>query len=345
MKKKDKKYILLCFIILSSFLVGSIITLLLFNLTKKEDKEIDLNKLSKSVVYIETKTNDIKDSNGSGFVYKKDSKYAYIITNEHVILGEDVYITTSSNKELKGEVLGKDPYLDIAVVRVNKKDAPKSIELVSSKFTAVGEDIYTIGTPVSKNYLNTITKGILTGKDRLVKTAISEDENIIIKSLQFDATINPGNSGGPLINSEGKVIGVITMKLIQEDIEGMSFATPIEEVISIVKKLEEQEEIKRPDIGASLIDIVEADISAENIIKLENISEGVVITELDESGDATKAGLKVGDIIVEVNNTKTKDMAYFNYEINNSKEKDKLNIKYLRDGEYKTTTLVITNLR
>ena len=199
---------------------------------------------------------------GTGFVYKEDSKYDYIITNHHVIDGNTkVTVLTSKEEELDAEVLGSDSYVDIAVLRVKKNKDLTVLSIGTSENSKLGDLVFTIGTPVSNEYQGSVSTGHLAGKDRMVTVSTSSSGygtstgDWVMKVLQTDASINPGNSGGPLMNANGEVIGVISMKLVKEEIEGMGFAIPIEYAISKIETLEKGEEIKWPQLGVQMVNV------------------------------------------------------------------------------------------
>jgi len=349
MKMKKDKEIKIWILVLSSFLVGSIFsTIIMLLLRPTNNSVVNKNTLKNNIessVYIETRTAGLKDSNGSGFIYKTDLNNAYIITNEHVIEGKEIVVMNNKKEETKATLLGKDPYLDLAILKISRKYASKKV-VIAKESPKVGEKVYVIGTPMSKNYLNSVTSGVLSGKNRLVKTSVDGNEaNWVMESLQYDAPINPGNSGGALLNSNGDVIGIVTMKLIQEDIEGMAFAIPIEDALKHVKDLEQGKDIKYPEIGISMADVTSTATITTKGISIPDVEEGVVILDVKKDSSAASAKLKKGDIIISINGNKTKDMAYFKHELYKYSEKDKIKIKYLRNNKEKETTLTINKLK
>lgn len=330
MKNINKKEILL---IIISFFAG-IISMYLITNEKKEVDEISFDKTIESVLYIETYKNNNKSSEGTGFIYKIDNKYAYILTNEHVIKGENIKV--KNNKvEKEATLLGKDEYLDIAVLRIDKRKIKNKLELKNVE-TNIGEKVYVIGNPLGEDYFGTITTGILSGKERLVKTEIDEKTPVIMGVMQTDAAINHGSSGSPLLNEKQEVIGMITLKLVDEEIEGMGFAIPVKQIIKYVDDLEKGKKIEYPKLGIKVTDVSNSSLLVTNNIELPNIDYGVVI--LDEYDNKK---LKKGDIIIKINNNKIKDTSILKYELSKYEKNDTITIKYLRNNKEKTTKIKI----
>ena len=153
-------------------------------------------------------------SEGSGVIYKKEGKYAYLVTNTHVINGaKKVDILLADGNKVPGEVVGSDVYSDIAVVRISADKAKAVAEFGDSNQLTVGETAIAIGSPLGTDYANSVTQGIISSQGRNVKLKADNGQNISTRALQTDAAINPGNSGGPLINIQGQVIGITSSKI------------------------------------------------------------------------------------------------------------------------------------
>ena len=215
-----------------------------------------------------------QETTASGFIYKIENQYAYILTNEHILRGMDsvkVFLTTE--EVVDATILGNDKYLDLAVIRIPKKQVNLTAMIGNSEDARVGDRIYTIGAPMGLNYQGSVTSGIISGKDRMVNLAEEETGSWQMKAMQIDAAINPGSSGGPLCNLNGEVIGITTMKLIDTKIEGMGFAIPIEYAMSHIKALENKEEIKWPVLGIEMVNITDATSLVRNEITIPNIKQ------------------------------------------------------------------------
>ena len=301
-----------------------------------------VEKSKDSVFMIRSYKGDEEISTGTGFSYKVDSKYGYIITNEHVITGADnVLLIDSEDNEFKGKILGSDEYLDLAIIRVDKEKITSVATISSSDKSNVGDTVFTIGSPVGYNYRGTVTSGILSGKDRMVPVSVnnSNSQDYLMKVLQTDAAINPGNSGGPLLNVNGEVIGVNSMKLVEDQIEGIGFAIPIEYAMKHVKTLEEGKKIEWPIIGISMVNVSDkSTLYAKNISISNNLKVGVVITEVFKDSNAINSGLKKGDVIVAINEELVKNIAYLRYELFKYKPGDTIQLTIFRNSkQYKVS--------
>ena len=307
-----------------------------------------VSKTYDGVLMIRNYQNDEVASTGTGFVYKIDGDDAYVMTNQHVVEGADrVTLITSNDEEIEGEVLGGDSYVDIAVIKIKKYDDIIALQLGNSENASLGDLVFTIGSPLGYEYRGSVSTGHLAGKDRLV--SVSTDSNTsgsdwVMKVLQTDAAINPGNSGGPLMNANGEVIGVISMKFVQTEVEGMGFAIPIEYVNSKLETLEKGESIEWPLLGVSMINVSDAKNSYRYNYNIPNdINSGVVVAGIQSGSGAADSDLKEGDIITKLNGEEVQDSAYLRYELYKYSVGDTIEITYIRDGEEHTTKVVLTS--
>lgn len=163
------------------------------------------------------------------------------MTNHHVIeSGETIKITYNDDSETTAKIVGSDEYADIAVLKVDKDTIKSVASLGKSENVKVGDTVFTMGSPMGINFKGTVTRGILSGKDRLVSVSINgSSADWIMNVMQTDAAINPGNSGGPLCNVNGEVIGINSMKIVESTIEGIGFAIPIEDAVTYAKNIRE----------------------------------------------------------------------------------------------------------
>ena len=279
-------------------------------------------------------------STGSAFVYKTDDKYGYLLTNYHVVSGADsVTVTMMDDTEAEAKVLGGDEYLDLAVLRVDKSNVSMVANIGNSEDMKLGDTVFTVGTPMGEEYRGTVTSGILSGKDRMVSVSVSNTSSSdwVMRVLQFDASINPGNSGGPLVNANGEVIGICSLKLVDDEIEGMGFAIPIEYAMNHIESLEKGEEIKWPVLGVSMVNASDRTGLYRNQINIDrNITEGVVVVQAERGSGAADAGLTTGDVITKINGKEVKDSAYLRYELYQHQAGDTIKITYIRDGKENT---------
>ncbi len=346
---KIKGYFLTCIISLIVGIVGTLLTLKYcgildkvvevdrtvktVSISEKDSLKESIDKVYDAVVYIESSKNGTAIGSGSGFIYKTDDKYGYVLTNAHVIENSTkIEITNIKGEEVEAKLLGSDEFSDIAVLSIDKKSVLKVAELGSSKDVNLGDTVFTVGSPVGKSYMGSVTKGIISGKDRTITTS----NKYVMEVLQIDAALNPGNSGGPLANVNGEVIGINSLKLVQSKVEGMGFAIPIELVKTISEKLEKGEKIERPALGVSMSDVDNTYLLYRNGIVLNSdIDKGVVVVEVYKDTAANKAGLQKGDVILSINNTDVENIAYFRAELYKYKVGDNITIKILRDNKIK----------
>ena len=258
------------------------------------------------------------------------------MTNHHVIEGaETINITYSDDTETTAKVVGSDEYADIAVLKIDK-DTIKSVATIGkSTDVKVGDTVFTIGSPMGKNFRGTVTRGILSGKDRMVSVSINgSSADWIMNVMQTDAAINPGNSGGPLSNANGEVIGINSMKIVQNTIEGIGFAIPIEDAINYANSLREDGKINRPYIGVSMLNATSTMQLAYAGIRLDkDITEGVVVVDVEKNSAGSKAGLQSEDVIIKVGDNKVSDVAEFRYQLYSHKVGETISITVIRNGK------------
>lgn len=287
-------------------------------------------------------------SSGSGFIYKKDEdgKYAYILTNHHVVDGAtELIVTLSSDDQVKGTVLGSDRYMDLAVVRIDGELVTQVAKIGNSEESNVGDTVFTVGTPIGYEYRGTVTKGTLSGKNRMVTVSVDSTSDWVMNVLQVDAAINPGNSGGPLVNINGEVIGINSLKLVEDEIEGMGFAIPIEYAMKYVDELESGKEIERPLIGISMLNVTDSYRLYQYNIRIDSdIEEGVVVVGITSGSGADKAGLRVGDVITAVNGKSVSNAAYLRYQLYQYEVGDTIQLTYNRDGDVRTADVTLTKV-
>lgn len=303
-----------------------------------------VDKIYDAVVMIKNFQGNKIASTGSGFVYKTDSKYGYIMTNEHVVEGANkLSVVLTNEKEVQATKLGGDEYLDIAVLRIPVSEVLKVATIGNTKNLKLGDTIFTIGSPVGEEYYNTVTSGIISGIDRMVTVSVNSQSDWIMKVSQVDAAINPGNSGGPLMNSNGEVIGVNSMKLVDSSIEGMGFSIKIEDAMAHVEELEQSKEIERPMLGISLLNATDTrTLLSYGITLSSDIDSGVVVVSVVSGSGASKSGLQKGDVITKIDKEEVVNAAYLKYVLYKYKVGDKITVTYTRDGKEKTTTVTLS---
>lgn len=307
-----------------------------------------VDKLYDAVVVITSYKDGKLISGGTGFVYKTNNNNAYILTNNHVINGAtDAKVEFTDGKEVDAKIIGGDTDADIAVLSVASDENIQVASLGNSENARLGDTVFTIGSPISSEYSWTVTRGILSGKDRMVEVSLEGEAagNYAISVLQTDASINSGNSGGPLANANGEVIGVTNMKLISDTVEGIGFAIPIEDAITIADDLLEDGKVERPLLGVSMMDLENRyNLYQEGITLNTELTEGVVVVKVQAGSPADKAGLKRGDIIIGLDDDKIDDIATLRYKLYKHKVGDTIKLKIEREGKEQTVSVKLTKV-
>jgi len=304
-----------------------------------------VEKVFDSVIVVSTYIKNEQYASGSGFVYKVDDNITYIITNHHVIANGDNFKINYTDGEILGaELIGGDQYSDIAVLKVKTKENVKAVEIGASDTLRVGDTTFTVGAPLDNVYSWTVTRGIISGKERLVEVEVDK-AGYIMNVLQTDAAVNSGNSGGPLCNSNGEVIGVISAKISSTGVEGMGFAIPIETAIEKAEQFIEGKNTEYPYMGISMFNLADANKDARYMQYANNtkLSEGVIVLGVEKNSAADKSGLKVGDIITHINSNEVSNVSYLRYELYKNKIGDTIKINVERDGKNKEISLKLTS--
>lgn len=285
-------------------------------------------------------------SEGSGVIYKNADGYAYIVTNYHVIANsQELEVLLADGTRAKAEIVGSDQWTDLAVIRIANTNVSTVAEFANSDDVQVGQTAIAIGSPLGSEFATSVTQGIVSATNRSVATDVDGDgqEDWVVTAIQTDAAINPGNSGGALINSAGQVIGINSMKISKSSVEGMGFAIPSNEVVSIIKQLETDGKITRPALGISMVNLSSVN---ERVIEQLNlprdVKNGVVIVEVMAKGSAKAAGLQAYDVIVEMDGQKIEGIQNLRKVLYSHKVGDKLEVTYYRNGQKQTTTISLT---
>lgn len=274
---------------------------------------------------------------GSGVILSEDG---YILTNNHVISSADSssFYQVSDAKSIKvkiygddteysAEIIGTDSQTDLAVLKIDKTGLTPA-ELGASSSVQIGEFVLAIGNPYNLDY--SVTAGIISALNREMTV-----ENTTYNVIQADCAINSGNSGGALVNSKGEVIGITTLKLAGDGIEGVSFAIPVNETVPIYKELIEKGKISRPFVGISGIDLDEATAIRNGLTK------GIYVDSVVSGSGAEDAGIMAGDVIVSFDGKDVSTMDELNAIKNTKNIGDKIEIKLYRKSELKTFTITL----
>ena len=232
---------------------------------------------------------------GSGFIIKEEG---IVITNNHVIANAEDILIRVGDKEYKAEVVGADPYMDLAVLKMKTKDKFKPVSFGDSNKARVGDWVVAIGNPFGLG--GTVTSGIISARNRQIGLTRYED------FIQTDASINQGNSGGPLFNLKGEVIGVNTAIIApgQSGSIGIGFAIPANAASNVIDQLLKFGETKRGWLGVRIQEVTKEIADVEKLKK----PEGALVASVGQNSPAEKAGIKAGDIILEFDGKKINTM-------------------------------------
>lgn len=361
MIKKEKNYTGKIIIAIIVFFVGcasmygfiyAFPTLFTTNTTKLE-KDVTVTdlgiadaveKVYDSVVVVSTYKDSKPIASGTGFVFKTEDKQAYILTNNHVIeKGDKVTVTFTDGKVIESQIIGTNVLSDIAVLSVKESEIISVSIIGNSDILRVGDTSFAVGAPLDSVYSWTVTRGIISGKDRMVEVDFEDNGEYVMKVLQTDAAINSGNSGGPLCNANGEVIGITSLKLVDESVEGMGFAIPIEIALDYAEKIIAGEIISQPYLGVSMVNVTDGYYSPQyyQILNNYSITSGVIVHEVEKNSPADKAGLKAGDIIVKINEYDIQSIGYLRYYLYNYQPGDSIDLTYLRNGDLKTSKIIL----
>lgn len=292
------------------------------------------------------------ESEGSGVIYKKNGNTAYVVTNNHVISGADsFYVMLYSGKRIKATVVGKDSVSDLAVLKIDAKNVEQTATFGNSDNIQVGETALAIGSPMGSEYATSLTQGIISAKKRTLD--ITNSSGVTTGSttvIQTDAAINSGNSGGPLVNLDGQVIGINSMKLSSNSsssenasVEGMGFAIPSNEVVKIINQLVTKGKVSRPALGISGIDLdYVSDSAKSDTLKLpDGVDSGVVVMKTD-SDSPLKDVLSKYDVIVSLGGKKVTGISSLKTALYAHKVGDSVTIKYYHDGQLKSQKVTLS---
>lgn len=295
-----------------------------------------VSKVSPAVVGVSTKsvsTNVFgfgmseQEGIGSGFIFSEDG---YVLTNYHVVKNaSQVKVIFSTGQEVSAKVVNYQEDADLAVVKITDDvKMPGVVELGDSDSLQAGEQVIAIGNPLGKEYLGSVTTGIISAVNRGV--ALSKDGEKM-NLIQTDTAINPGNSGGPLINAQGQVVGINTAKIDASGVEGIGFAIPINDATEKLDTLVKQK-IK---FGIGVRDIT------EELSKQFNLPVGVYIQTVEDFSMAQKGGLQPGDVITKIGSKTIKTVEELNKEKESFKEGDNIQIDFVRNGQKMQATLKV----
>lgn len=251
-----------------------------------------------TTIFLENSTENL--GLGSGIIV---SNQGYILTNQHVAGDKyaTCYVTMKNGITDTGVVVWSSEDLDLAIIKINMKELPE-IKLGDSENIKIGDKVYAVGNPVGYELQSTMTSGIISGINRTIKLEDENKKTYMESLIQTDATINQGNSGGPLVNQNGEVIGITTIKI--EDAEGIGFAIPINIIKPIIQKLNQTGKFEEPYLGLSGYDKEAIPYLSSNI----SFEIGIYVAEIDQTGPLKDAKILPGDILEKIDNQEIESM-------------------------------------
>ena len=311
-----------------------------------------IDELSKAVVgIVNLRQQDIWSASqeagaGSGIIYKKENGKAYVVTNNHVVKdAQEVEVEFKDEKRVKAKVLGTDELTDLAVLEIDGSEVEFVAKIGSSEDLHVGETLLAIGNPLGMDLSGSVTKGIVSGLNRSIQVDTNGDNqpDWISEVIQTDAAINPGNSGGALVNSKGEVIGINSMKIARQEVEGIGFAIPIDSALPIMEQLEKNGEVVRPFVGVSIANFNQVPPQyRNNIVIPEDFNGGMVVANVQTGSPADEAGLQQFDIITKIDEHDiTSILDFRTYMYSETKVGDTVNMEIYRNGEKQTVSVTL----
>lgn len=272
---------------------------------------------------------------GSGVIFKNDGGKSYIVTNNHVVDGaNELIVSLADGRSLPGKLVGADALTDLAVVEVDDGSLPTA-DFGDSDATVVGESVIAIGNPMGLEFQGSVTSGVVSALNRTLG-----DGDARIKLLQTDAAINPGNSGGALVNADGEVIGINSVKLAANGVEGMGFAIPSNTVQSVIKELMDKGYVARPYLGVSVFD---PETAARYGYSLA-IDKGVYVFKLVLGGPSDKAGLQRGDIILKADGDEVNSIGDLRAKVSAHKVGDTITLTIDRNNHERTVDVTLEEM-
>ena len=313
----------------------------------QEDAQIGaIDTVAQAIVGVVNFSDNRQVGEGSGIVYKVENGNTYIVTNEHVISGGDyfeVVFDNEGNDRIEVELVGSDIFTDLAVLRILDFEAETIARFGNTEDLQIGQTVIAIGNPLGLNFAGSATSGIVSGHDRTINVTLgntAEDWEMTV--LQTDTAINPGNSGGALINLAGEVVGINSMKIANESIEGMSFSIPTYIALPIIADLETYNEVRRPTLGVSIINMSSI---PDRFKEMANIPveqrTGSYVDEVSVGSLAEEMGIIPGDVIIALNGTEITNNLSFRKTLFNYRAGDEITITVLRRGSRVDLTTVV----
>ncbi|MCA1020812.1 S1C family serine protease [Halobacillus litoralis] len=319
----------------------------------QEDVTQAVNEVSPAVVGISNIQSSAQGTQqagtGSGVIYKEEGDQAFVVTNHHVIENASALeVILSDGTKVEAELKGSDPLTDLAVLQIDSEHVEKVADLGNAGDVEIGQTAIAIGNPLGMEFAGSATKGIISGLNRNIPVDINGDQQADWQTevIQTDAAINPGNSGGALINLQGEVIGINSMKIAQAEVEGIGFSIPMNAAKPVIEDLETNGEVQRPYMGVSLQDVsqIPNPVLESELGLPADITHGVLVQGVEEGSPAQEAGLERYDVITAIDGNKVDTLISLRqYLYNQSQNGDTVELEVYRDGNPTTVQLTLTS--
>lgn len=293
-------------------------------------------------------SDSIDAGTGSGVIYRVEDDRAYVVTNQHVIDGANqIEVILTDSERVEAELHGEDELTDLAVLSIDAEYVDTVASFGNSSDLIVGETAIAIGNPLGTEFAGTVTRGIISGLDRSLNIDLNNDgiPDWNLDVIQTDAAINPGNSGGALINADGEVIGINSMRIADQLVEGIGFAIPIDEAEPIIEQLEANGGVTRPFMGISAVNFSSVPPQQiQNTLNLDptEVTSGIVIAEVHSGSSADEAGLEVYDVVTAIDDEPIEDMMDLRQFLYRETEiGETITISYYREGIAEETDVTL----
>lgn len=275
---------------------------------------------------------------GSGVIYQINNDSAYIVTNNHVIDGaSQIKVQLHNGKQVEAKLVGTDAVSDIAVLKIDSQKGIKAMKFANSSKVQTGDSVFAMGNPLGLEFANSVTSGIISANERTIESNTTSG-GTKVNVLQTDAAINPGNSGGALVDVNGNLVGINSMKIAADQVEGIGFAIPSNEVRVTIEQLVKHGKVERPSIGIGLLNLSDIPDSYKKELKTDR-DTGVYVAKVSHSSE-----LKVGDIITKVDSKKVDDDTDLRtYLYQNKKPGETVKLTVIRDGKTKEVSVTLKN--
>lgn len=275
---------------------------------------------------------------GSGVIYQINNNSSYIVTNNHVIDGaSQIKVQLHNGKQVEAKLVGTDAVSDIAVLKIDSQKGIKAMKFANSSKVQTGDSVFAMGNPLGLEFANSVTSGIISANERTIESNTTSG-GTKVNVLQTDAAINPGNSGGALVDVNGNLVGINSMKIAADQVEGIGFAIPSNEVRVTIEQLVKHGKVERPSIGIGLLNLSDIPDSYKKDLKTDR-DTGVYVAKVSHSSE-----LKVGDIITKVDSKKVDDDTDLRtYLYQNKKPGETVKLTVIRDGKTKDVSVTLKN--